>query len=651
MKLIQSLRNNSKLDCAFFGAIAGAIIFILLYGFLPLDVTNDRWIINGYVEADIRQHYAGWLAFRNAEWSWPLGYTDKLAYPDGTIISFTDSIPLVAIFFKLINGILPEVFQYFGLYVLICFVLQGVSATYLLSEFTNNRRVIKLTSFLFIISPIMIERAFRHTGLASHFLILFSWYLYFHSRHNSYRMEWGYSLLLGLAIAIHPYFLPMIFGIFCANILEMLLNKVQLSKVITYFIATFIPCVVVGVVIGVIGAGVSVESSGYGLFSMNMNALWNPLSLGNIEWSTFLQPLPQILGNYDGFNYLGLGIIMGCMAVPICVCIKKIKIDNNFIKNNIGIVIAAVVFTIFALSNVLTYNDKKLILFTLPEPIYHLFSIFRASSRMFYPVYYIIYLVVVLTIIKCITKKNIMIGLGLLLCVQVVDIYPGLYEKHNSLKLENVSKIYQDNYEDIEKYWGILRGHYSEIRFIETKEEPSIAVFISKENFEKANFQISNRGVYNNEIAENAKKELLSKNYKKDVLYATLYENTASLVGECLPEDLTIYDLNGCYVISKKIQELSPVTFEHIGTITLSKISDNNWNKGVNRLDQTMWLFEYNDLTEHALLNSTYLVSKNKTYEIISISTSEDFITVRVNDELDAKDTEETLYLKPSLKP
>ena len=77
MKLIQSLRNNSKLDCAFFGAIAGAIIFILLYGFLPLDVTNDRWIINGYVEADIRQHYAGWLAFRNAEWSWPLGYTDK----------------------------------------------------------------------------------------------------------------------------------------------------------------------------------------------------------------------------------------------------------------------------------------------------------------------------------------------------------------------------------------------------------------------------------------------------------------------------------------------------------------------------------------------------------------------------------------------
>lgn len=71
----------------------------------------------GYDESDIIQHYSGWLAFRNSEWSFPLGLAKDMAIEDGTYISFTDSIPWVAIFFKLFNQFLPETFQYFGLYV------------------------------------------------------------------------------------------------------------------------------------------------------------------------------------------------------------------------------------------------------------------------------------------------------------------------------------------------------------------------------------------------------------------------------------------------------------------------------------------------------------------------------------------------------
>ena len=84
----------------------------------------------------------------------------------------------------------------------------------LISLFTNKKSSIILGSILFILSPIMIERAFRHTALASHWLIIFAIYLYFKSKKEGFsNYKWGFVLLSVLSITIHPYFFPMIFGI------------------------------------------------------------------------------------------------------------------------------------------------------------------------------------------------------------------------------------------------------------------------------------------------------------------------------------------------------------------------------------------------------------------------------------------------------
>ena len=74
--------------------------------------------MEGYDETDIIQHYAGWEAFRDSDWAFPLAYTDHMAEGDGTLISYTDSLPWIAIFFKLFNSFFPESFQYFGIYAL-----------------------------------------------------------------------------------------------------------------------------------------------------------------------------------------------------------------------------------------------------------------------------------------------------------------------------------------------------------------------------------------------------------------------------------------------------------------------------------------------------------------------------------------------------
>ena len=95
------------------GAILGAIFFIIIYGFCVLDPTYDEWLLG---KGDLTQHYLGWCFYRRSEWTFPVGLTNQLAYPTYTSVIFTDSIPVFAVFFKLLSPLLPETFQYFGLF-------------------------------------------------------------------------------------------------------------------------------------------------------------------------------------------------------------------------------------------------------------------------------------------------------------------------------------------------------------------------------------------------------------------------------------------------------------------------------------------------------------------------------------------------------
>ena len=97
------------------GGLIGLAIFISIYGVGIINPFSDSLIYKGYIEKDVAQHYAGWLLYRNSPWQFPLGVGENIAYPYGNAVTFTDSIPLFAIFFKIFKGILPRTFQYFGI--------------------------------------------------------------------------------------------------------------------------------------------------------------------------------------------------------------------------------------------------------------------------------------------------------------------------------------------------------------------------------------------------------------------------------------------------------------------------------------------------------------------------------------------------------
>ena len=121
------------------GALLGALVFVALYGVRVLNPTCVDWILNN-ASPDPSQHYLGWEFFRRSAVRLPyIGANYSAIYPYRTSILFTDSIPLLALLAKLFSPLLPQHFQYFGIWGLLCYALQGGFAQAILARLGGVR--------------------------------------------------------------------------------------------------------------------------------------------------------------------------------------------------------------------------------------------------------------------------------------------------------------------------------------------------------------------------------------------------------------------------------------------------------------------------------------------------------------------------------
>ena len=202
------------------GALLGVLVFVLVFGVSTLDVTNDAFCRGGYIEKDIQQHYAGWLFYRQSSAGWPLCIARGINYPDGLSVAYTDSIPLVAALLKPVANLVGGTFQYMGWFTLVCFALQGGFGALLAGLFLPGCAAPLAADLLFVTSPVLFERVFRHTSLGAQFFVLAALYFYFAARRKGQYASRGLFVLNVLAVGIHPYFLPMTYAITLALLLE-----------------------------------------------------------------------------------------------------------------------------------------------------------------------------------------------------------------------------------------------------------------------------------------------------------------------------------------------------------------------------------------------------------------------------------------------
>ena len=609
--------------------IMGVFIFISIYGILPLDVTYDHWLINGYVEQDVTQHYAGWLAYRQSEWAFPIGKIEGLG---GTMATYTDSIPLVAIFFKLLSPILPETFQYFGIYILLCFILQAIASGLLLNLFSRDIIVTDLGVVLFCYSPIMIERAFRHSALASHWLIVSMIYLYFKARQEKSMSIWS-CLIPVLCISIHPYYLPILFGLMFTSLIELaFVDRKTIIKSGIYLGGTLIATVLWGYIIGALGTSSGLGGGGYGYYSMNLNAIVNPTSCSGIVWSRFLKILPQTLGNYDGFNYWGIGVFI-LLGISVVFAIIKREVLFHFLKKNVFLILLSIIFFCFAIS---TLNGEILFEYPLPEKVLEFCSIFRASSRIFYPVFYFIVLLGVngLDIKLNVYWKRVMLCCCVIL--QLVDISPALSIKHNYFNKQTIDAKYYSETFSGSKLWASVVSECSKIKMLNNVSDYKLAAFGEKYHLEPDVSVSSSHysgGVDINLIYQNNIEEITDRKVDKKAVYVT---SDVALVGYLakMNRNINIYYDSGYYEIVSSYVELDGEIIDKVDFLGIkaANLTDENWTAGVSNFDNNKVILFNDSYFLHALTqNSTNIIAGDKTYTIINYKSDGTWLQVEVD--------------------
>jgi hypothetical protein len=406
------------------------LFFQLFLGLRVLIPTNVSWLMT--VKSDWNTHYLGWFFYRNEPWHFPLGKTYHYFYPLGTNIGFSDSIPLMALLFKLFSPVLPADFQYFGIWLLLCHLLIAYFVIRIGELFRLNAIVLFVLAIFLTENPVLLYRT-MHPALCAHWLFLASLYLYLlePSQMDVKKVLRRQLLLLLLSALITPYLLVVEFGF----TLILLWKQVVYDKSITWKYAgihlavSMVGGAVLWLLTGMLTIGNQEHlavNGGFGKLSMNLNAFYDPSI-----WSSFLheQKRTSVL-QYEGFMYLGVGSFF---LILVLLIYKLSRLKKNTVHaggpahtSRVVIPPLAVLCGLLgfaAITNTVTFNDK--VLFTLPVPaiVTNTGDIFRASGRFFWPVYYVILFYVIIGVARSRWPESLKTSVIVLaLLIQLYDI-------------------------------------------------------------------------------------------------------------------------------------------------------------------------------------------------------------------------------------
>lgn len=622
------------------GALLGVVVFLLVFGTTTLDIANDSFCRGGYIEKDIQQHYAGWLFYRQDAQGWPLCVTGAMNTPEGLSVAYTDSIPLVAALCRPLAAIWGGTFQYFGWFTLLCFALQGGFAALLCGLFVPGFIAPLLGSLLFVTSPILWERVFRHTSLGAQWLVLAALYWYFLLRRQGRCGTPGLFAVNVLAIGIHPYFLPMTYGITLALCLEHAVQTKRWQRPLAFFACNLTATGLLGWVLGFwSGRATSGGQALYGYFSMNLNALWNPSGVGGVLFSRILPAQNQVNGNYDAFAYLGLGVLI---ALPIAVFVLRHHLAQ-ILRTHWALALASLALTLFAVSHVVTANGVNLITLPLPGQLIQLCSVFRSGGRLFWPVYDLLVLAAFLGVCRL---PRPVLGAALLAAVQVWDVSPALAQRGIAMAAAQQTEAFPSALQS--NFWQTVAGRYDHLESMQGMQDDALHLALyAADNGMTTNDPFAAR--YDETALETRREALLAElaegTLRQDSLYCFADEGAFLQAVEPVKELAWCGHVRSAdgqyswYVIAPGLQG---TTFDSLCTVYdenyplhLADYTDALWNRGVLDATKQTICFADSPFARSKLENAAALCAAGNEYPILTVDTSDPgwlMVTLEIQD-------------------
>lgn len=361
-------------------AAAFGVGWFYALGYGPtLDPRNVDWMFTG----DWAVYALGFLFSRNADWGFPVGVIPDWPYPEGTSTGFTDANPLLSALFKLVSPWLPEDFQFAGIWFLLAFVLQGIFGAKIAALHTDDPVRRALGGIFFVVTPLLPFRAI-HVALSGIFFVTAALYLALRRLERASERRPAIALafvLLASAAGTHGYLSAMTLVLVTAFFVQLRLDGwISRGGAAGLVVGGVLVTLAVYVTFGLVGwRDMELGAEGFGDFSADLLALVNPM------WGTsrFLPELARNHRQYEGYAYLGLGVIA---LLTIAVVGRRAR--PVFAPRRRALALALVAMSVYALSDRVTIAGQELFDF---GPLYaglgELTSIFRSSGRFLWPLH------------------------------------------------------------------------------------------------------------------------------------------------------------------------------------------------------------------------------------------------------------------------
>jgi hypothetical protein len=418
---LDSRRSNKETEAwhrkaavqAAFAIVAGVAVALWIF---PLDFVSGAGKYWSSPRGDVTNNLIGLRYFLADAWHFPLFQTLLLVPPHGINIIFTDSLPLFALPAKLARPLIPEGFNYFGLWFLLAWIAQPVSAACAMrSAGIRDALPVCAMAMLALLAPVWWFR-YPHATLCGHFLILFGLAMYFRIRGAPAKFgTWALAGLLAcVGVLVHAYLLLVIVALLGAGAAAALFEAPKKNAGAAAGLSGVL--LLVGALAYVSGYfhGMG-SSSGFGHYSMN---LWSPIIPQRSGiFGAGLPIVDATGGQYEGYNYLGLGVLL---LIAAALVVRRGSLAKS-LRRQWSLILALAVFTALALSNKV-YAGHKLLLDVGHVPL--AFEQIRSSGRLFWVVGYALSLASVAVVWSSLRPLMATLVLACAVCLQFVDSRP-----------------------------------------------------------------------------------------------------------------------------------------------------------------------------------------------------------------------------------
>ena len=434
---------------AFVFGISGAMgIFILT----PRYVNPMNWAWVQYSQPstlDVATSVAAQFDFYKNHLNFAGGNVNHYGFPVGTSLLQTATVALPMYLLKIVSLLfhLQGPFQLSGLTVWLSYVFAGLTLVWLLKSEGSSNSISILAVPLMLLIPKFFN-AWAEPSLSWVWIILLAGLLYRNSTKMSFKSRLISWFLLGLiAASTHSYFVPIIASILTSMSIEMYLSKKEIIPELQ-IVGIFILGVCAGTWLsggyGIGLAGSATDVTQVGPYATDLFGLFSTFG------QSALLPAIKHQASFEGISYLGLGIIF-LIAIPSITKLSKIlrlKVDdskdgNTKLETKLnprGLIIACILLYAYAIGPAFVV-DGTLHRFPWPHKIIMIFSIFRASGRMAWPLMLLLFIAAIKYLSQRRSQKYSNLIICIALCLQIFDTFPSAKITRTYIDLVTDSKI------------------------------------------------------------------------------------------------------------------------------------------------------------------------------------------------------------------